>query len=105
MILAQPDPRQVRNDVFKRIIGGVQNSGSIQKIAQQIIDELSEDLILVDDPRERRRLIRDTYHRIENTHKIRKFHYVYASPERNKSVSQVINEVLFRYRTKYARYF
>lgn len=105
MILAQPDPRQVRNDVFKRIIDGIQRSRTVQGVAQQIIDELAQDLVLIDDPLERTRLIRDTYHRIENTHKIRRFNYVYVSPEKNRSVSQVINEVLFRYKTKYATYF
>ncbi|KAB2814216.1 hypothetical protein [Phaeocystidibacter luteus] len=105
MLLIRPDSKQIRNNVFKRIMGGVQESKPVHRIAKQVVDELSTDLVLVDDPIERRLLIHDIYHRIENVHKVRRFNYGYASSAMNQNVSLAINEILYRFKTKYSRYF
>ena len=105
MILAQPDSKQIRNDVFKRIIGGAQHSESVHRVATKIVDELSAELVLLEDPSERKAVIHDTYSKIQNIHKIRRFNYGYASQERNQFVGLAINEILYRFKAKYARYF
>lgn len=105
MLLALHDSKQIRNDVFKRILGGAQHSESVHHVASRIVDELSADLILLEDPYERKQVIHDTYKRIQNIHKIRRFNYGYASQERNQFVGLAINEILYRFKSKYARYF
>lgn len=105
MLLVQPNSKQIRNDVFKRILGGAQQSDSVQNVANRIVDELSTNLILVDDPDERRRVVLDTYRKIQNVHKVRQFNYRYASAERNQFVIRTINEILYRFKARYARYF
>lgn len=105
MLAIRPDLSKVRNDVFKRIIGGVQSSKPIDLLANQIVEELSNSMMLIDNPSERSAYIREIYNRLEGVQKVRRYHYVYESLERNKNVARVVNEVLFRFRSKFSRYF
>ncbi|TNE28854.1 MAG: hypothetical protein EP346_07630 [Bacteroidetes bacterium] len=105
MLTVQPNLNKLRNDVFKTIIGGLHSSKPLDKLANQIVDELSSSMILIDNPTDRSRFIRDVYGRLEGVHKLRRFNLEYESPENNKNVAHVVNEVLYRFRTRYSRYF
>lgn len=104
MYLTQPDSNRVRNDVFKRILGGIKESKPIPRIANQILEDLSCELILIDDPIVRRQTIRDIYQRIQGVDKVRRFNYNYVSGDKNRIAMQAIDEVLYRFRTKYRNY-
>lgn len=105
MLAVQPDLNKLRNDVFKTIIGGLHAAKPLDSLANQIVDELSTSMILIDNPQDRSKIIRDVYQRLEGVHKLRKFNLFYESAENNKSMTLVVNEVLYRFKTRYSRYF
>lgn len=105
MLTVQPNLNKLRNDVFKKIIGGLHTAKPLDKLANQIVDDLSTSMILIDNPTDRGRFIHDVYGRLEGVHKLRRFNLGYESPENNKNVARVVNEVLFRFKTRYSRYF
>lgn len=104
-LLQKPDLSQLRNLVFKKVIRGLQSSVSVDQIATQILSELSTSMVLIDHPQQRQEFVREIYNLIQGAHKIRQFNYQHESPERNQNVAKALNEILYRFRIRYSRYF
>lgn len=105
MLATRPDLSNVRNDIFKMIIGGVQSAKPVDSLAHQIVERISYSMLLIEDPRERTSYIRSIYSKIEGVDKMRRYNYVYQNHEKNQNVARVVKEVLFRFKVKYSRYF
>lgn len=105
MLTITPDLFKIRNDVFKQIIIGLHATQPVATIANNIVDGLSNSMVLIDEPTERRKTVKEMYKHLEEVETLRQFNFNYQSPEINKTVTLVANEVLFKFRLKYAKYF
>lgn len=91
--------------VLSKLKSGIRNQENFEQLSGEILNTLSEQLLLVDNMSDRKHTITDFYQEIEKAQLIRQYHMVYEKPEQSKQLQAALNHLKFQFKLRFQNYF
>jgi len=90
--------------VLSKLKSGIRNKEKFENLSGEILNTISEQLLLMDNISDRKHTISDFYNEIEKAQLIRQYHMVYEKPEQNKLLNAALNHLKFQFKLRYQNY-
>lgn len=90
--------------VLSKLKWGIRNKENFENLSCEILNLISQQLLLVDNYSERKRTVSDYYHELEKAQLIRQHHMVYQRPEQNKQLYAALNHLKFQFKLRFQNY-
>ncbi len=93
----------------RQIIGllksGIRKNERFEQLSTEILNNISNQLLMVDDHQSRKIALSNYYLELERAEKIRRFHMMYESPTNNKQLNAALNHLKSQFKLRFSKYF
>ncbi len=93
----------------RQIVGtlkaGIRKNERFENLSAEILNHISCQLLLVDDPTKRKVTLSNYYLELEKAQKIRQYHLVYETPSNNKQLSAALMHLKGQFKLRFSKYF
>ena len=100
-----PSQPRIRSEILVRLKNGIRKNQSKENISLDLVEELASRLVHIDNPTERKGIIKSWYGDIKSADTLRKHHLNYYHPSLNRELHSVLNDVTIKFRKRFYNYF
>ena len=102
--LTQSKHRLLGREIIGKLRSGIINNERFEILSDSIINDITYQLLLVDDFENRKGIVTRFYSQVEKAQMIKQYHLSYQSPVQNKQLSAALNHLKGQFKMRFAKY-